>query len=174
MRHVRTGTNAIGLAGEFAALSQLALRGYDANLTLGNTKGVDILVSDPDSGLMFRLEVKTSGYLNVRGSASKRSRLFGHCYEWILSKRNEDLVDPSLFYCFVNLSGSEGTSFRFFVVPSEIVATYVRDQHRLWLDRDPARKDTPMRVFRLGLEDGDYPLPTPLAERYEDDWTFGP
>ena len=35
------------LAGEFAALSQLALRGYDANMTLGRTKAVDILVSNP-------------------------------------------------------------------------------------------------------------------------------
>ena len=40
-------TNSISLAGEFAALSQLALRGYDANMTLGRTKSVDILVSNP-------------------------------------------------------------------------------------------------------------------------------
>jgi hypothetical protein len=37
--------NQVSLAGEFAVLSQLALRGFDANMTLGNTKGVDILVS---------------------------------------------------------------------------------------------------------------------------------
>src|SRR5260370_32065248 len=30
--------NTIGLAGEFAVLSQLALRGYDANMTLGPQK----------------------------------------------------------------------------------------------------------------------------------------
>ena len=34
----------ISLAGEFAVLSQLSLRGFDANLTLGNTKNVDILI----------------------------------------------------------------------------------------------------------------------------------
>ena len=39
--------NSVSLAGEFAALSQLALRGYDANMTLGRTKSVDILVSNP-------------------------------------------------------------------------------------------------------------------------------
>lgn len=43
-------TNQISMLGEFAVLSQLALRGYDANLTLGNTKGVDMLVSNPQSG----------------------------------------------------------------------------------------------------------------------------
>jgi hypothetical protein len=42
-------SNSISLAGEFAVLSHLALRGYDANMTLGRTKGVDILVSDPAS-----------------------------------------------------------------------------------------------------------------------------
>ena len=39
------GSNRTALAGEFAVLSQLALCGYDANMTLGNTKSVDILVA---------------------------------------------------------------------------------------------------------------------------------
>src|SRR6266481_4098994 len=42
--------NSVSIAGEYAVLSQLAARGYDANMTLGRTKGVDILVSDPNSG----------------------------------------------------------------------------------------------------------------------------
>jgi len=41
--------NQISLAGEFAVLSQLALHGFDANLTLGNTKGVDILLSNSET-----------------------------------------------------------------------------------------------------------------------------
>jgi hypothetical protein len=57
--------NSVSLAGEFAVLSQLALRGYDANMTLGHTKGVDILVADPESLRMRKLEVKTN-YQNVR------------------------------------------------------------------------------------------------------------
>ena len=61
MDDFRTNPNSIALAGEFATLAQLALRGFDANLTLGNTKNVDILVSDPRSGKMYKLEVKTTG-----------------------------------------------------------------------------------------------------------------
>ena len=61
MTRSKPSPNSIALAGEFASLSQLTLRGYDANLTLGNTKNVDILVSDPSSGHMYRLEVKTTG-----------------------------------------------------------------------------------------------------------------
>ena len=56
----KTNINAVSLAGEFIVLSQLALRGYDANMTLGHTKGVDILVADPRSGRMRKLEVKTN------------------------------------------------------------------------------------------------------------------
>lgn len=66
----KVNANAVSLAGEFATLSQLALRGYDANMTLGQTKGVDILVSDPESDRMFRIEVKTSGYRSRKGVAS--------------------------------------------------------------------------------------------------------
>ncbi len=51
--------NSISLAGEFAVLSQLALRGFDANMTLGNTKGVDILLSHQETGKMAKVEVKT-------------------------------------------------------------------------------------------------------------------
>ena len=35
------------LAGEFLVLGELALRGLDGTLTLGHTKGVDILVHNP-------------------------------------------------------------------------------------------------------------------------------
>lgn len=52
--------NSVSLAGEFAVLSQLVLRGYDANLTLGRTKNVDILVSNPEANRLYKLEVKTS------------------------------------------------------------------------------------------------------------------
>ncbi len=172
MKDTKPSLNSIALAGEFATLSRLALRGYDANLTLGNTKNVDILVSDPESGRMYRLEVKTSSYLSKKGSAAKRSKLFGYNYEWIMGKKHEEIVDPSLFYCFVNFAGDEGTPFRFFILPSKVVAEYVGAQHQLWLDQDPKHKDTAMRVFRLALEEDGHPLPTPAAKRYESNWSF--
>jgi len=69
--------NFIVLAGEFAVLSQWSLRGYDANLTLGHTKGIDILVSDPESGKMFKMEMKT-----VYGKNTVKSELFSCNLEW--------------------------------------------------------------------------------------------
>ena len=171
MPPTKPSTNSIALAGEFAVLSQLALRGYDANLTLGNTKGVDILVSDPESGEMYRLEVKTKYHKN--GKAVVKSPFWGHSCGWMMSEKHETLIDPKLYYCFVNLLAGPHPSFQFFVVPSAVVAPYVRKQHLLWLKADPSHKDTKMRTFRLAVADDGYPLPTPPAAEYEDAWDFG-
>ena len=161
--------NSVALAGEFAVLSQLALRGYDANMTLGHTKSVDILISDPNKGKMYKLEVKTSF-----GSKPSRSKLFGYTLNWMMGEKHETISDPSLYYCFVNIE-RETNVFRFFIVPSQIVADYVRIQHKIWLERNPdlskAEKDIPMRQFRVGVED-DYNIPTPLAKDYENKWGF--
>lgn len=163
-------SNSVSLAGEFAVLSQLALRGYDANLTLGNTKGVDILVSRPNSG-MYRLEVKSAWHRGT-GDGETGSPFWGRCFQWIMRADNEKTEDSRLFYCFVNIGGEFGASLRFFIVPSRLVATYVRDSHRLWLAGDPARKDTAIRNFRIATARSGYPLPTPSARRYENNWDF--
>ena len=94
----------VSLAGEFAVLSQLALLGKDANMTLGNTKGVDILVSDPVTGKMLKLEVKT----NYRKSRSEvaNSRIFGKflsCSGWILKKRTETMTRKKMLIYFIVL-----------------------------------------------------------------------
>ncbi len=162
--------NSVSIAGEFAVLSQLALRGFDANMTLGHTKGVDILVSDPNSGDMFKVEVKTSF-----ASKPSRSKLFGYTISWMMMEKHETIDDPNLFYCFVNIE-KETNVFRFFIVPSSIVASYVAKQHTFWLHRKPdlstEEKDIPMRQFRIGLSDDEYAIETPLAKDYENKWNF--
>ena len=163
--------NSVSLAGEFAVLSQLALRGYDANMTLGRTKSVDILVSHPSTGKMFKLEVKTN-HRSSR-SAGGSSKLFGKFVSaWIMNEKHEIIRDPSLFYCFVNID-KEGQNFRFFIVPSLVVAQYVQKQHKLWLDdKDSHSRENKMRTFRIGLKSEEYPIPTPLVEEYENNWDF--
>jgi hypothetical protein len=160
--------NSISLAGEFAVLAQLALRGYDANLTLGRTKSVDILVSDPVSGRMLKLEVKTT-CRSSRGAGSA-SRLFGKCVsEWVMGEKHESIRDPALFYCFVNIS-EDTKQFRYFIVPSAVVAEYIIAQHQFWLNDKPSRSDNSIRMFRIGSKEYEpYPIPMPLAEQYEDD-----
>jgi hypothetical protein len=157
--------NQISLAGEFAVLSQLALRGFDANMTLGNTKGVDILVSHPDTDLMCRLEVKTA--LNTK---PWRSGTFGNIVcSWRMGDKHEKNIDRKLFYCFVSIA--ENTQvFDFFVVPSVVVAKFVVESHRYWLGASPKRRDSPMRLFMLGSKDDHYPIEMPAAEDYRARW----
>jgi hypothetical protein len=124
-------SNSVALAGEFAVLSQLALRGYDANMTLGRTKSVDILVSDPRTLKMFKLEVKTN-YKNRRSEPTV-SKVHGKTLSgWIMDKKHERIKDPDLFYCFVNIE-KQTNIFNFYIVPSRVVAKYVAEQHQHWL-----------------------------------------
>ena len=89
-----------------------------------------------------------------------------------MNEKHEKLRFEHLFYCFVNI-GRDTKHFRFFVVPSIIVATYVKAQHKLWLDADPKHsRNNAMRTFRIGLKNEEYPIPTPIAEKYEDNWDF--
>jgi hypothetical protein len=90
----RKAKNAVSLAGEFAELSQLALGNYDANMTLGRTKGVDILVSDPHSRKMYKLEVKTK--IRESDKQVSESKIFGTVIGgWAMSKKHETTTDPS-------------------------------------------------------------------------------
>ncbi len=159
--------NSISLAGEFAVLSQLALRGFDANMTLGNTKSVDILVSDPQQNRLFKIEVKT--HYRVTPTQSK---LFGHHLGWMMSQKHENIIDPNLYYVFVNI-GNDSRIFRFFIVPSVIVANYVKEQHIYWLSHKLSEEsDSSIRSFRIGLDDGVYAIQTPLAKDFENKWEF--
>jgi hypothetical protein len=157
--------NSVSLAGEFAVLSQLALQEIDANMTLGKTKGVDIIGYSGDN--MFKLEVKTKR----ESDKPKSSKLFGkYCFSWPMNKKHEEGIYASadLFYCFVNID--EDKRFRYFIVPSIKVADYVKEEHQLWED-DKKHNPTDMREFRLGIKGEEYAVKSTLfAEDYENMW----
>ncbi|MDE2489849.1 MAG: hypothetical protein KGM24_03325 [Elusimicrobia bacterium] len=170
-----TNANNVSLAGEFAVLSKLALNDYDANMTLGNTKGVDILCSKDKK--LYKLEVKT--HLDRRKTdKNAKSELFGETVgTWIMKKKHENLRDGKLWYCFVSIPdpkvGSKTKSPRFFIVPSKTVAAYVKAEHALWRASPGEHKDTEMRIFRIGTRDGKYRIKTP-GDVFEDNWEFLP
>lgn len=157
--------NQIALAGEFAVLSQLALRGFDANMTLGNTKSVDILLSHPETKTMNKLEVKTHFDNN-----SYRSKDFGFIEShWRMADKHESIIDPTLFYCFVSIAESTH-SFDFYIIPSVRVAKFIKESHQYWLRGDSKRNDSPMRSFMLGKNGESYKIDMPLAEDYKGRW----
>jgi|SRR6267142_297710 len=166
--------NTIALAGEFAVLSQLALRGYDANMTLGHTKSFDIFVSHPKTRKMVKLEVKTK-YRNSSKKSTK-SKLFGEVVgRWMMHRKHETIKDPTLFYCFAVFC-KPTTTFQFYIVPSKVVAKYVRDEHRHFRKEQRKEgkkgKDTDIRIFRIGFKKETYQLDTPRAETYGNNWTI--
>jgi hypothetical protein len=48
-----------GMAGEFLTVGKLFKRGYQASVTLGNAKAVDVLVYNPNTDKSFNVQVKT-------------------------------------------------------------------------------------------------------------------
>ena len=137
------GNNEVSLAGEFYVLSQLTLRGFIATLTLGNTKSVDILVADPKSARMFKVEVKTTI------KKPSRDLLFSDepLYKWTMSKKHEEINDKNLIYCFVNIKDAESMP-EIFIVPCKHVSEYVKWQHDFWMKKRNG-KDSDVRVFRI-------------------------
>jgi hypothetical protein len=139
----------VGLAGEFYVLAQLVQHDLVATLTLANTKGVDILVANPELNRLFKIEVKTTVNSPRNGSIFANEP----CYCWPMSAKHERVIDANLFYCFVVLRGCTQLP-RFFIVPSRYVATYVREQHAYWLrTRQKPVADTAMRMFRIPASD---------------------
>lgn len=144
-----TDKTQIGLAGEYYVLAQLSQRGFVGALTMGHTKGIDILVSDSAYNTLYRIEVKTTL------KSIHRESLFGKTafYSWAMSEKHESIADDRLFYCFVHL-GNESELPKFFLVPSKEVARYVKWQHQFWLDsRENKVQSTTMRRFRIPVDD---------------------
>lgn len=139
--------NRIGLAGEFYALHRLFLEGYEATLTLGNTKGVDILVYNPKNEKQFKVEVKTS-------TTVVNEKLFGLNMKWFMNKKHEELSDENLIYCFVFIDLKEKGKTRIFFYRPEDIRLYIYTQHKKWLHTEHKKgvKDTDIRMFRIGLE----------------------
>lgn len=147
-----------GLAGEYHVLAQLAQRGYVGALTLGHTKGVDILVTNPRSGRVRMVEVKTTR------NAPSNQRMFGVCrfYCWPMGVKHESVPTGDLIYCFVMLGRLDELP-KFFLVPAAEVAQYVRWEHREWLKAKDGRNENTMRVFRIEEHD---------PKSYRDHWTL--
>jgi hypothetical protein len=144
-QRARLSTGLSGVSGEYLVAAELSRRGFVASLTLKNTRGIDILASNLAATKQAAIQVKTE-----QGSGK----------DWMLTEKAESVAGPRLFYVFVRLHGLGQPDF--YIVPSRVVARFVRTNHRRWLRtrgvKGQAHKDTPMRKFR---DD---------ATRYKDAW----
>lgn len=136
MAHNNLSTVLSGVSGEYFVAAELSRLGYIASITLRNTRGIDILVSNLSATRQIGIQVKTN-----QGSKP----------EWVLSEKAESFYADNLFYVFVNLKSRDELP-DFYVVPSRVVADYIKDSHRQWLNtpgkKGQAHKDNPVRKFR--------------------------
>ena len=135
----------VGIAGEYLVAAELSRRGYVASLTLRNTRGIDILVSNRDATKSVGIQVKT-----CQGAKP----------EWVMSKKAEDDLAENLFYVFVCLPLGAPSSFH--IVPRRVVGEQIREGHQRWL-ATPGRKGQTHR-------DSDVRQFSDTGNEYKDRW----
>src|ERR1051326_5408613 len=77
-----------GVAGEYFVAAELSRRGYIASISLRNTRGIDILVTNTAASRTVTIQCKT----NQRGKKT-----------WVLNEKCEGYHSPTHFYVFVAL-----------------------------------------------------------------------
>lgn len=124
-----------GVAGEYFVAAELSRRGYVASITLRNTRGIDILVSNSDATRSVGVQVKCTQ---------------GNFRSWLVKKLDSDELASNLFFVFVSMNGLGEPAY--YVVPKNVVAESVEADHSKYLAdgeiRGLVRKDTAMRKFR--------------------------
>lgn len=153
-------------SGKYSAILKLLQLRYTINLKILKYGHTQLLFSpEPFNAEKSKeLLINTLCYQDVMNSKD-----FGKTYGWMLKDYNEKKKDDKLFYCFVFFDYRK-RNHRFFIVPSKIVAEYIKETHLIWLTGKVSRKDTVLRVFRIGFEGEHYKYPTPLASQYENRW----
>ena len=90
----RPDSQLTSMAGEFLTVGKLFKRGYQASVTFGNAKGIDLLVYNPLTDKTFNVQVKTLRHEN--GFPLKKENIKSeHIYIFIFL---HDFSDPEEFF----------------------------------------------------------------------------
>ncbi len=124
-----------GVAGEYFVAAELSRRGYIASISLRNTRGIDILVTNAEASRTLTIQCKT----NQNGKKA-----------WVLNETCEAFHASDHFYVLVALGGLEHRP-AFHIVPSETVAQCAKEDHQKWLStpgkHGQPHADSPVRKF---------------------------
>jgi len=124
-----------GVTGEYYVAAELSRRGYLAAITLRNSNGVDILVSNEAGEKTFSIQVKTT--------QNKK--------KWILGKKVEEDKSANKFYVFVNIPNELNSLPEYSIVKATSLAKNIYEGHRNWLKEsgknDRIRRDSSARQF---------------------------
>ena len=83
MSKQKTDGQLTGMAGEFLTVGKLFKRGYQASVTLGNAKSVDVFVYNTETNKSFNVQVKTLRKKNCF-LIRKESIIPDHIYVFII------------------------------------------------------------------------------------------
>lgn len=124
-----------GIAGEYYVAAEISRRGYLAAITLRNSDGVDILISNINGDKLLSIQVKTT--------QNKR--------KWILNKKIEEENSSKKYFIFVNLPIDPDSSPEYFIINSKTLAEHIYKGHRDWLSKPgkngKKRNDSDVRQF---------------------------
>jgi hypothetical protein len=107
----------VGVAGEYFVAAELSRRGYIASISLRNTRGIDILVTNQEASRSITIQCKSK-------QVARKT--------WPLNEKNESFVSDNHFYVFVAFNRIEERP-RYHIVPSRVVADYITTSHKHWL-----------------------------------------
>lgn len=107
----------VGPAGEHYVIAMLHLQGFLAALVPKGTEKTDILVVDPLAK-------------DVVASIQVKSRTVGSDRGWMMKDKHETFHSERMFYAFVDF---EPSPINVYVVPSQVVAKAVAENHKQWL-----------------------------------------
>jgi hypothetical protein len=124
-----------GVAGEYYAAAEISRRGFLAAITLRNSDGVDILVSNIEGNKLFSIQVKTT--------QNKR--------KWILNKKVENEKSENKYFAFVNIPQNLEIQPEYFIINSKTLSEHIFNGHRSWLNgigkNGKIRNDSDVRQF---------------------------
>lgn len=147
----------VGPAGEHYVLFRLYRQGKLASLAPPGSPTVDVLVLAPDQSVVALLQVKTRTYGADRG--------------WHMSLKHESIIEPRLFYVFVDLEPEPPVTY---VVPSAVVADVLAKAHRAWLDTPGAKgqphKDSKFRRILPAFKEEVPGYPPGWLDEYRERW----
>jgi len=153
----RIPTSLIGAAGEHFVLYKLFRLGLRAGRPPEGTPEVDLLILDEKHDVVTSLQVKTRARGNDGG--------------WHMSAKHETFISDRLLYVFVDL---EEESPPCYVVPSRVVARFLRLDHSTWLATPGAEgqkhNDTKMRRIRPFSKFASSEFPDGWLNEYQERW----
>ena len=128
-----------GDASQFFIAGELCRRGLVAVITMGNCPNTDILCSNVQGTRFVHIQVKTFVPGNRTCSVGlKAMRAFGDNFFWVLG----GIPTPN-----------QARPFEFFIIPSAVMASNVKEAHNLWLGtpgkNEAAHKDSKIRTVHL-------------------------